>query len=192
VFAPISSGSPLPAGRETDCLLGCAPGAAAGEFSVAEPYDPRRSLRTRLSAVDASKVSCAGAYLSDSFLPDVFFLLGVGILQSMEKATQLVQGTPRLAASHRTYRNREHGCDRCFRMVWIAPSARDTSGSMLATFMQYQTRPTHFASSRCALSGKRSAMFRAALVLVCDNEPPKARMPGTLILWHVAGGVARA
>jgi hypothetical protein len=63
---------------------------------------------------------------------------------------------------------------------------------MLARFMQYQTRPTHFASSRCALSGKRSAVFRAALVLVCDNEPPKARMAGTLILWYVAGGVARA
>lgn len=31
-----------------------------------------------------------------------FFRLGVGIRHSMEKATQLVQGTPRLAASHRT------------------------------------------------------------------------------------------
>lgn len=33
----------------------------------------------------------------------VFFRLGVGILHSMEKATQLVHGTPKLAASHRTY-----------------------------------------------------------------------------------------
>lgn len=77
--------------------------------------------------MDAPKVSCAGAYLSDSFLPDVFFLLGVGILQSIEKATQLVQGTPRLAASHRTCKNREYGCDRYSRMGRIAPFARDTS-----------------------------------------------------------------
>jgi hypothetical protein len=35
-------------------------------------------------------------------LEDVFFRLGDGILHSMLKATQLVQGTPRLAASQRT------------------------------------------------------------------------------------------
>lgn len=32
----------------------------------------------------------------------VFLRFGVGILHSIEKATQLVQGTPRLAASQRT------------------------------------------------------------------------------------------
>jgi hypothetical protein len=32
----------------------------------------------------------------------VFFRFGVGILHSMEKATQFVHGTPRLAASQRT------------------------------------------------------------------------------------------
>jgi len=43
------------------------------------------------------------AHLFDSFcLEDVFFRLGDGILHSMLKATQLVQGTPRLAASQRT------------------------------------------------------------------------------------------
>lgn len=43
------------------------------------------------------------AHLLDSFcLEDVFFRLGDGILHSMLKATQLVQGTPRLAASQRT------------------------------------------------------------------------------------------
>ena len=42
--------------------------------------------------------------LSESFdFPCVFFLLGVGILHSMEKATQFVHGTPKLAASHRTW-----------------------------------------------------------------------------------------
>lgn len=43
-------------------------------------------------------------HLSESFaaLACVFFLLGCGILQSIEKATQFVHGTPRLAASHRT------------------------------------------------------------------------------------------
>lgn len=44
------------------------------------------------------------AYLSESRdLPCAFFLFGVGILHSMENATQLVHGTPRLAASHRTW-----------------------------------------------------------------------------------------
>ncbi len=32
----------------------------------------------------------------------LFLRFGVGILHSIEKATQLVQGTPRLAASQRT------------------------------------------------------------------------------------------
>jgi hypothetical protein len=43
-------------------------------------------------------------YLSESLVrpPCVFLRFGVGILHSMEKATQLVHGTPRLAASHRT------------------------------------------------------------------------------------------
>ena len=43
------------------------------------------------------------AHLSVSFaLVWVFFRFGVGMRHSMEKAVQLVQGTPRLAASHRT------------------------------------------------------------------------------------------
>lgn len=40
--------------------------------------------------------------LSSLVLFWVFLRFGVGILHSMEKATQLVQGTPRLAASQRT------------------------------------------------------------------------------------------
>jgi hypothetical protein len=40
---------------------------------------------------------------SSSFLSAVFFLFGVGILHSMPNAVQFVHGTPRLAASHRTY-----------------------------------------------------------------------------------------
>ena len=42
------------------------------------------------------------AYASVSFLLAVFLRFGVGILHSIEKATQLVHGTPKLAASHRT------------------------------------------------------------------------------------------
>ena len=42
------------------------------------------------------------AHLSLSFFPAVFLRLGVGILHSIEKATQFVHGTPKLAASHRT------------------------------------------------------------------------------------------
>ena len=41
--------------------------------------------------------------LSSLALVEFFLRLGVGILHSMEKATQLVQGTPRLAASQRTW-----------------------------------------------------------------------------------------
>jgi hypothetical protein len=45
-----------------------------------------------------------GSYLSVSFARACVFLrLGVGMRHSMEKAVQLVHGTPRLAASHRTY-----------------------------------------------------------------------------------------
>jgi len=42
--------------------------------------------------------------LSSSFVLEevVFFLFGTGILQSMEKATQLVHGIPSEAASQRT------------------------------------------------------------------------------------------
>jgi len=47
------------------------------------------------------------SYLSVSLTfpaePAVFFRFGTGILHSMENATQFVHGTPRLAASHRTY-----------------------------------------------------------------------------------------
>lgn len=49
------------------------------------------------------------AYLSESLLfwldavPCVFLRLGDGMRHSIWKATQLVHGTPRLAASHRTY-----------------------------------------------------------------------------------------
>ena len=45
-------------------------------------------------------------YLSESLVVEavwVFFLFGVGILHSIWKATQLVQGTPREAASQRTF-----------------------------------------------------------------------------------------
>ena len=41
------------------------------------------------------------AHLSSSFFPAVFFLFGARILHSMEKATQFVHGTPKLAASQR-------------------------------------------------------------------------------------------
>jgi len=64
--------------------------------------------RTELHMRRAKRSEEGGTpYLSESFaLPVavvVFFLFGVGILHSMEKATQFVHGTPKLAASHRTY-----------------------------------------------------------------------------------------
>lgn len=46
--------------------------------------------------------------LSSLSLFGFFFRFGVGILHSIPKATQLVHGTPRLAASHRTYEIKKH------------------------------------------------------------------------------------
>lgn len=45
------------------------------------------------------------SHLSESFAlaAAVFLRFGTGILHSIEKATQFVQGTPKLAASHLTY-----------------------------------------------------------------------------------------
>lgn len=97
-------------------------------------------------------------YLSDSFFPDVFLRFGVGILQSIEKATQLVHGTPRLAASHRTCEENKYDRKRLFDVRRIAPFAHDTSVRKLAELMYHQTGRTHFASSRCALPSGRSAM----------------------------------
>lgn len=66
-----------------------------------------RSLYSPYLVSNGFLISSAGlgqyGYLSESLdLPCVFFLLGAGILHSMEKATQLVHGTPKLAASQRT------------------------------------------------------------------------------------------
>jgi hypothetical protein len=98
-------------------------------------------------------------YLSVSFFPDVFLRLGVGILQSIENATQLVHGTPRLAASHRTCKESELRRNRCFNVGGVAPFAHDTSGRMLAHLGDYRTGWTHFTSSRCALPSTQSAIY---------------------------------
>jgi hypothetical protein len=59
----------------------------------------------RYQLATAFCLSAREAYLSTSLaLACVFLRLGVGMRHSMEKAVQLVQGTPRLAASHRTCR----------------------------------------------------------------------------------------
>lgn len=59
------------------------------------------TARTRSACLLSSR-SCRATHPSESFLLDVFFRLGEGILHSMPKAVQFVQGTPRLAASQRT------------------------------------------------------------------------------------------
>jgi hypothetical protein len=96
------------------------------------------------------------AYLFDSFcLDEVFFLLGEGILHSMLKATQLVQGTPRLAASQRTWETRQK---RVHGEIWascrIGPFARGMSivGSQHMVLSKPKTW-SYLASSRGALSG---------------------------------------
>lgn len=50
-----------------------------------------------------------------SFLLAVFFRLGVGMRHSMAKAVQLVQGTPKLAASQRTWGGWVSRCGRALR-----------------------------------------------------------------------------
>jgi hypothetical protein len=63
-----------------------------------------------LPKLGASSQGGRQAYLLDSFcLDEVFLRFGEGILHSMLKATQLVQGTPRLAASQRTWETRQKG-----------------------------------------------------------------------------------
>lgn len=76
----------------------------------------------------------------------------------MENATQLVHGTPRLAASHRTWEESKYGRIQCMNVGTIVPSAHDMSVRRLAGFVEDQTGHTHFASSRCALPGRRSAI----------------------------------
>lgn len=52
-------------------------------------------------------------YLSESLaavVVEAFFLLGLGILHSIWKATQFVHGMPKEAASHLTFLLLGHGC----------------------------------------------------------------------------------
>lgn len=73
-------------------------------FQVIAP-DPRKILLSRCAANVSPATAVRGvtiSHLSDSFFPPVFLRFGVGILHSIENATQFVHGTPRLAASHRT------------------------------------------------------------------------------------------
>lgn len=73
---------------------------ADGDRSV-PVYDSACSLLLR--NVRPDHITIHITHLSDSFLPLVFLRFGVGILHSIWKATQFVHGTPRLAASHRTW-----------------------------------------------------------------------------------------
>jgi len=140
--------------------------------------------------VHTSSVSCTDAYLSDSFFPDVFLRFGVGILQSIENATQFVHGTPRLAASHRTCNESKYGRERYSSVGRIAPCAHDMSNKELAGFIQYRMTCTHFTSSRCALPTRRSAISPLATIHV--NAPPEARMSRTLFFRHITSSIARA
>jgi hypothetical protein len=95
------------------------------------------------------------AYLFDSFcLDEVFFLFGEGILHSMLKATQLVQGTPRLAASQRTWETRQK---RVHREVWASCRSGPFARGMSIASSQHvvPSKPkswSYLASSRGALS----------------------------------------
>lgn len=111
----------------------------------------------------------------------------------MEKATQFVHGTPRLAASHRTY---DVVSMIAFRILvriedGIAPFARDMSGRMLAGSTPNRTKPkltSHARDARCL--EVRSAMSSSRILR--DNTPPKAGMTGTVGVLGIAGSVARA
>jgi len=82
--------------------LGCRQGS---EVSASHPALCRRvRYGYPVSIAAAISTSQSGTDLSESltFVDCNLFRFGVGILHSMEKATQFVQGTPKLAASHRT------------------------------------------------------------------------------------------
>jgi hypothetical protein len=70
-----------------------------------------------------------------------FFLrFGVGILHSMEKATQLVQGTPKLAASQRT-------CSRRFMVSNVHLQISAMTAEDKLTFRAWQVYSTHEKSN---------------------------------------------
>lgn len=81
-------------------MSGCSTSGTGHELSRLGHYEIRTLLVDGF--LDALRLG-QHAYLSESLdFPCVFFLLGAGILHSMEKATQFVHGTPKLAASQRT------------------------------------------------------------------------------------------
>jgi hypothetical protein len=70
-----------------------------------------------------------------------FFLrFGVGILHSIEKATQLVQGTPKLAASQRT-------CSRRFMVSNVHLQISAMTAEDTLTFRAWQVYSTHEKSN---------------------------------------------
>lgn len=94
----------------------------------------------------SSLCSMTSTYLSVSFLPAVFFRFGAGILHSMEKATQLVHGTPRLAASQRTCIGLRVldvvSFNISFNILQIIPSWRDTSVRVVSYILAPDPYPT--------------------------------------------------
>ena len=91
----------------------------------------------------ARRFALLSSYLSESFGPAAvlcgFLRFGWGMRHSIEKATQFVQGTPRLAASHRTCWG---SCERGFfiscsiswwRVVVLYVNGKSVSGEAVST-----------------------------------------------------------
>ena len=126
------------------------------------------------------------SYLSESLLPPVFFRLGVGILHSIEKATQFVHGTPRLAASHRTYISSEHCRTRSTTLDNI-PCVRGMSKDRLATLPSYISCPTHLLHKlvmpvACRMSGQQTCLRS----LLHSASPSEARVAWYLVVGSIA------
>lgn len=118
--------------------------------------------------------------VSSLALEEFFFRFGDGILHSIEKATQLVQGTPRLAASQRTWSGRG------LELVWgsLATERQGKRGKQqrpkkIAIFRRIKKRSsTHLTSMTCLKHSQIIVVSYGVswgrLYLRCDKEGTEA------------------
>lgn len=110
--------------------------------------DSRGSFVDRFTAVTSPlasfKIDRRTAYLSESFAfpAVVFFRFGAGILHSIEKATQFVHGTPKLAASHRTC-SRQHLTFHDAHQLRRPATGRNKTRGIVRTFLAWQVCTRH-------------------------------------------------
>ena len=129
------------------------------------------------------------SHLSVSFFPPVFFRLGAGILHSIEKATQLVHGTPKLAASQRTWESIlcESGIRTNLHMIEVmlylscVAGLRDLVSVDSTQGVQVGDCTSHARDARCLLCIVSTISF--AQTSNSEYGPPEAR-----VAWHLVFG----